>query len=153
MAAEQQLDRHEARLQNHDKRLETQEVERRNKRRISGSQPPDYLPEAQASSTRQTQPPQSVHPYTETCLTSAPKDQHSRTFDGRCFPRNSSSSGASETQSQYTIEVMKHHIAATDIIIMLTVLVHEWLLQLQRRTSAVAQSEHKSRISPISGRR
>jgi len=128
MAAEQKLDRHEARLQNHEKRLETQEVERRNKGRIPGSQLLEYLPEAQAFSTRQTQPPQSVYPYVETCLTSAPKGQQSPMLDGRCFPRNSSSSGASETQSQYTIEVMQQHIAAMDNLNMLTVLVLEWLL-------------------------
>ncbi len=128
MAAEQNLDRHEARLQNHEKRLETQEFEKRNKGRSLGFQSREYLPEAQAFSTRQTQPSQSIHSYAETCLVFAPKGQESRNFHGHCSPGNSPSSGASETQSQYTFEVTQQHFAATNMISMLTVPVLERLL-------------------------
>jgi len=80
-------DCHEARLQNYEKRLETQELERHNEGRTLGSQPLGYLPEAQALSTRPTQPPQSIR-------------------------ADSPSSEASETHLQYTIEVSQTDIAA-----------------------------------------
>ncbi len=80
-------DYYKARLQNHKKRLEIQELERHNEDRTLGLQPLGYLSEAQTFSTRSTQPPQSI------CA-------------------DSLSSETSETYLQYTIEISQTDIAA-----------------------------------------
>ncbi len=96
--AEQVPDRHEARLQDHEKRLVT-----------LGSQPLGYLPEAQALSMKPTQSPHIVRSDTETCSIAAPKSQESHKCHGFCISSNSPSPEACETQLQYTIEVSQTH--------------------------------------------
>jgi len=125
MAAEHKLDRHEARLHNHEKRLEIQEIKGCNKDRTIGSRLPGYLPGAQACSTRPIQLPRSIMSHAETCSTSAPKGQESSRDHGIRFPRNSPSFGAGKTQSQYTVEVTQKHIAVMDKMNMLTLQVVE----------------------------
>jgi len=92
--AKQVLDRHEARLQDHEKRLIT-----------LGSQPIEYLPKAQVLSTKSTQLPYIVRSDAETCLIATSKSQESHKCHEFCILSNNLLLEASETQLQYIVEI------------------------------------------------
>ena len=109
MAAEKVLDRHETFLQTLEKRLQIQRYERRNKDKTPESKLPKSLLEVQAFSFRLIEPLQHARAYAKPSLTSITDDRDSRLLQVPSLSSNSPFSGASETQSLRTDQVIPRY--------------------------------------------